>query len=51
MNPGIVIGLSLLGLGALFVGIYYFDRWMTKRWAKEAAERIWERRDEWLRRG
>jgi len=51
MTLGIVIlGGFLLIIAAGVVG-YYFERYLDRRWAKQATERIWEKRDQWLKRG
>lgn len=51
MTPGIVIIGGFLLIIAVGIAGYYFERHLDRRWAKQAAERIWENRNQWLKRG
>ncbi|AKY03910.1 hypothetical protein ADU18_0004 [Cronobacter phage PBES 02] len=51
MTPGIVIVGGFLLIITAGVSGYYFERYLDRRWAEQAAERIWENRDKWLKRG
>lgn len=50
MTPGIVIIFGLIATCVAFYGLYLWERYDHKRWAEEAVERIWEGRDQWLKR-
>lgn len=51
MTPGILMIGIFFFIIAIGVAAYYFERYLDRRWAEQAAERIWENRDQWLKRG
>lgn len=51
MTPELVLLYGFILVVAGFAALWYFERRANRRWAEQAAERIWENRDKWLKRG